>query len=126
MDRRIKFFHWAPRTLCILAILFVSMFALDAFEGTHTLWEQLGHFFMHLIPSFVLLIVFFVATKWELIGGILFTLIGVALSPPLFILNYRMNESIGMSLGVIMAITGPFIVVGILFVISSRLKKNHQ
>ena len=69
------------------------MFALDAFEGTHTVREQLGHFFMHLIPSFILLIVFFVATKSELIGGILFTLIGVALSPPVFILDYRMNES---------------------------------
>jgi len=102
------------------------MFALDAFDGTHTVWEQLGHFLMHLIPSFILLIVFFVATKWELIGGILFTLIGVALSPPVFILNYRMNESIGMSLSVIMAITGPFIVVGILFVISSKMKKNYQ
>ena len=77
------------------------MFALDAFDGTHTVWEQLGHFLMHLIPSFILLIVFFVATKWELIGGILFILIGVALSPPVFILNYRMNESIGMSLSVI-------------------------
>jgi len=97
------------------------MFALDAFDGTHTLWEQLGHFFVHLIPSFLLLIVFFVATKWELIGGILFTLIGVALSPPVLILNYRMNESMGMSLGVVMAMTGPFIVVGILFVISGRL-----
>ena len=90
------------------------MFALDAFEGTRTFGEQLGHFLIHLIPSFILLLVFFVATKWELIGGIL------------FILNYRMNESIGMSLGVIMAITGPFIVVGILFVISSRLKKNYE
>lgn len=102
------------------------MFALDAFDGTQTLWEQLGHFFMHLIPSFILLTVFFVATKWEKLGGILFTLIGVALSPPVFILNYRMNESIGMSLGIIMAITGPFVVVGILFVISSRLKKTYQ
>ena len=24
-------FHWIPRVLCILAILFISMFALDAF-----------------------------------------------------------------------------------------------
>lgn len=102
------------------------MFALDAFDGTHTLWEQLGHFFMHLIPSFILLAIFFVATKWELLGGILFTLIGVALSPPVFILNYRMNESIGMSLGIIMAITGPFAIVGVLFVISSRLKKERS
>ncbi len=102
------------------------MFALDAFDGTHTLREQIGYFIMHLIPSFILLTVFFVATKWELLGGILFTLIGVALSPPVFVLNYRTNESIGMSLGIVMAITGPFVVIGILFVISSRLKKNYQ
>ena len=102
------------------------MFALDAFEGAHPLWVQLGHFLIHLIPSFVLLIVFFVAIKWERVGGILFTVIGIALSPPVFILNYRMNESIWMSLGIIMAITGPFIVVGILFVICSRLKKQRS
>jgi hypothetical protein len=102
------------------------MFALDAFDGTHTLWEQLGHFFMHLIPSVVLLIVFFVATKWELLGGILFILVGVASSLPVFVLNYRMNGSIAMSLGIIMAITGPFVVVGILFVMSSKLKKKYQ
>ena len=48
------------------------------------------------------------------------------MSPPVFVLNYRTNESIGMSLGIVMAITGPFVVIGILFVISSRLKKNYQ
>jgi len=53
-------------------------------------------------------------------------LIGVALSPVVFIHNYRMNESIRMHLGVIMAITEPVLVVGMLFVISSRLKKNYQ
>ena len=53
-------------------------------------------------------------------------MIGVALSPVVFIHNYRMNESIRMHLGVIMAITEPVLVVGMLFVISSRLKKNYQ
>jgi Na+/proline symporter len=101
------------------------MFALDAFDGTHTSWEQLGHFFMHLIPSFVLLLVFFVANKWEMIGGILFTSIGVALSPVVFSLNYSMNQSVGMSFGIVTAITGPFIVAGILFIVSSRFKKNE-
>ena len=102
------------------------MFALDAFEGTDTLWVKLGHFFVHLIPSFVLLLVFFVANKWEKVGGILFIVIGSALSLPVFSLNYRMNESVGMSLGIVAALTGPFIVVGTLFVISSRLKNEAR
>ena len=75
---------------------------------------------------FVLLLVFFVANKWEKVGGILFILIGVALSPPVFSLNYRMNESVGMSLGIVAALTGPFVIVGILFVISSKLKRNNR
>ena len=120
-----KFFHWAPRVLCILAILFVSMFALDAFEGSHSIWEKLGHFFLHLIPSFILLLVFLMANKWETLGGILFTLIGLAFGPVLFIHNYRMNDSVGMSLVAVAALAGPFLITGILFLISGKLKQAN-
>jgi hypothetical protein len=33
MRASIKLLHWLPRTLCMLAILFVSLFALDAFAS---------------------------------------------------------------------------------------------
>jgi hypothetical protein len=86
--------HWLPRIICILAILFVSIFAFDSFSPGLTIWQQLGAFFMHLIPSIVLTALLLVAWKWEYIGGIIFTIIGIGLSPLLFLKNYHMNHSI--------------------------------
>ena len=125
-EKTIKIIHWIPRILCIFAILFVSLFALDAFQPDKTIWEQLGDFIMHLIPSFILLIFLIIAWKRELIGGVVFTLIGVFLSPFIFKMNYNMNHSIPMSLGIIASITFPFIVVGILFITSYYLKKKQK
>ena len=125
MKSSIKLVYWLPRVLCILAILFISLFALDSFSPELTIWQQLGAFFIHLIPSFILLAFLLVAWKWELIGGIIFMVIGLGFSPLIFIHNYKMNHSVGMSLGIITAITIPFVVVGLLFLISNRLKKKN-
>ena len=124
MKTSIRLFHWLPRILCILAILFISLFAADAFAPGLTIWQQLGAFFIHLIPSFILLAFLILAWKWELIGGIIFMVIGLAFSPFIFMLNYNRNHSIWLSLVIILTITIPFVVVGILFLISHRLKKK--
>ena len=124
MKTSIRLIHWIPRVICILAILFVSMFALDAFAPELTIWQQLGAFLMHLVPSFILIALLIVAWKWELIGGVIFTVIGLVLSPIVFQHNYTMNQSIGMSLFIILMITFPFIVVGVLFIISHYMKKK--
>jgi hypothetical protein len=68
-----------------------------------------------------------IAWKWEYLGGIIFTLIGLGLSPFIFNLNHTKNNfTVGASLGVVMMITFPFVVVGILFIISHILKKKKQ
>lgn len=118
MKTRAGVLHWIPRILCILAILFISMFALDAFEPGLTIWQQLTGFTIHLIPSFSLLILLAIAWKWELIGGVIFTLAGLGFSPFVYYHNYNMNHSVWISLGIILLITFPFVVVGILFIIS--------
>ena len=125
MKTSIKLIHWLPRIICILAILFISMFAADAFDPRLSFWKQLINFFMHLIPSFILLIFLIVAWKWEYLGGIIFTIIGLVLSPIIFMHNYNMNHSVPMSLGIILLITFPFIVVGVLFIWSHKLKKKN-
>lgn len=124
MKKAIKFFHWSPRIICILAILFISMFAADSFAPSLSLEEQLIGFLIHLIPSFILLILLVFTWKWEFVGGIIFTTIGTVMSPFVFIMNYKMNHSIGMSLGIIAMITVPFIFTGILFIISHFLKER--
>jgi hypothetical protein len=101
------------------------LFALDSFSPELTIWQQLGHFFIHLIPSFVLLAFLLVAWKWELVGGIIFMLIGLGFSPLIFMHNFRMNHSVAMSLWIITMITIPFVVVGVLFLISHRLNKQN-
>lgn len=125
MGKSIKLLYWSPRVLTILAILFISLFALDAFHPGEPLTQQLLHFLLHLIPSFVLLAVLLLAWKRELAGGILFALIGLVMSPIIFIHNYRMNDSIGMSLLIILLITIPFLVVGGLFIWGHFRKKLH-
>ena len=117
--------YWTPRIICIIAILFISLFALDSFDSDLSIWKQLGAFAIHLIPSFILLTFLIIAWKWEFIGGIIFLIIGIGLSPVIFIKNYHMNNSIGMSLGIILTITFPFILVGILFIANHlKIKKN--
>ncbi len=125
MAKSIHIFHWLPRIVGILAILFVSMFAADAFAPGLTIWKQLGAFFMHLIPSFILITFLVIAWKWEYVGGMIFIILGLALSPVVFSINYKMNHSMWMSMGIILMITLPFVFVGILFLISHRLKKKN-
>ena len=80
MKKSNQFIHWAPRILSILMILFVSMFALDAFAPNLSVWQQIGGFLIHLIPSYILLAALLVAWKWENLGGWLFTLLGIIFS----------------------------------------------
>ena len=125
MKKSTKVIHWLPRIICILAILFVSMFALDSFDSELTIWQQVGDFLLHLIPSFILIIFLIVAWRWEFIGGIIFTLIGLGFSPFIFMHNFKMNQSVWMSLTTILFITMPFVIVGILFIVSHNQKKKN-
>ncbi len=121
-----RFFYWLPRILCIAAILFVSMFALDAFSSEESFIVQFGDFIMHLIPSFVLLFLLVVTWKKELLGGIIFMIIGLGMSPFIFSKNYAMNNSLWASLSVILTITIPFFIVGVLFIISYYKNKKNK
>ena len=120
----VDWFYWIPRILCILAILFVSMFALDAFSPGLRWWEQIRDFLIHLIPSYILLLFLWVAWIKEKLGGILFIVIGTITTPPVFLLNYHRTGSIWVGIGIVFLITMPFIMVGAMFLISNYLKKN--
>ncbi len=124
MTPKTKILHYFPRILCIAAILFISLFAADAFEEGKSFTEQITAFFIHLIPSFVLIIFLIIAWKRELIGGIIFCVIALAFTPFIFKLNYSMNDSVWMTIGIISSITLPFLIVGILFILSYFHKKR--
>jgi hypothetical protein len=127
MKRTTEIVHWIPRVLCILVILFISMFALDSFDPRLTLWQQIGGFLIHLIPTYILVALLVVAWKWELTGGILFVLLAAGFSPVVYNINHYRNEfSVRTSLEIVLMITFPFLLVGGLFLLSHFLKKNQS
>jgi hypothetical protein len=73
-----------------------------------------------------LIILLIIAWKWEFIGGIIFILIALGLSPFIFKHNYNMNHSVDFSLQTVFIIAMPFVVVGILFIVSHFKKRNRS
>jgi prolipoprotein diacylglyceryltransferase len=120
-----KVFHWIPRIICILTTLFVSLFALDSFSSDRTFWQNTAAFLMHLIPSFVLIVLLIVAWKWEKVGGILLTIIGLVWCIFVFMLNYNRTHSLTTSLMIIMTLCIPFVLAGILFILSHNRRKKE-
>jgi hypothetical protein len=101
------------------------MFGLDAFDPRLSLQDQILGFLIHSIPAFILMAILAVAWRWELFGGIVFALLGLGLSPEIFVHNYRMNHSVRMSLFIVLIINVPFIVTGVLFVVAHKMKKKR-
>ena len=122
MKTRNRILYWAPRLICILNIVFISLFALDAFDPDLTIWQQIGGFLIHMIPSFILLAALLIAWKWEMVGGIIFIVLGLILSSFLFVHNYKMNDSLWLTLGIVLLMGFPFVLAGILFVLSNSKK----
>ena len=68
----LRFLFWSPRVLTILLAMFVSLFALDVFSEGHGIGETLVALFMHLLPTFAIVIALLIAWRYEWVGGILF------------------------------------------------------
>jgi hypothetical protein len=118
--------HWLPRILCILGILFISKYAIDSMESYLTVWQQILTLLVHLVPCILLAALLIIAWKWELAGGILFIVIGLALAPVLFKHNYDLSESIATSLGIVTMITFPLVMVGNLFTFSYLKRRKYR
>lgn len=106
---------WAPRLLGIAITLFISIFALDVFGQGYSFGEWAVAFFMHLIPTFVVLAALLIAWRWERIGGALFIFLGL-----LYIwMFWEPRRSLGYLL-----ISGPLFVTGALFLLNHWLTKT--
>lgn len=103
--------YWMPRILAILYVLFLSVFALDVFGEYETWWETSVALFMHLIPSFVLVGLIFVAWRWKWVGGALLLILGIVFT--IFFKTYR-------DLIVFLLISGPLFLIGVLFLVGRK------
>ncbi len=68
---------WTPRALSIAFIAFLSLFALDVFDGHSGFWQTMLAFVIHQIPVFVLIAALILAWKWEWIGAALYAVAGL-------------------------------------------------
>ncbi len=121
--------RWAARIMLILAIAFISLFAIDAFSGQAGLGQKILNFLLHMIPSFVLIIILIIAWKHELAGGILTALVGLATAVFIFSRNHQVRRvSAGLlpashTLQIVATVALPFVIVGLLFIISFFLHR---
>jgi hypothetical protein len=93
---------WIPRVVGIGAALFIGMFALDAFTD-RGFWRSLPGFFMHLMPSLMLLAIVFLAWRLPLVGAIAFALLAVAYA------------AMARRIDWILVIGGPLLLAGVLY-----------
>jgi hypothetical protein len=68
---------WFPRVLAMLFAGFISIFALDSFEGHHTFFQKMGHFLLHLVPTAAVLAALWLAWYHRILGGLVFMILGM-------------------------------------------------
>lgn len=115
MDKIKSIFFWLPRTLTILFILFVSLFALDVFGMGGGFWSTAAGLFIHLIPSFILAAILWASWRRPLVGGFFFLLLG-------FIYFFMTSGNI-LSMSPIGA---PLFLIGFLFAAEYFKTKNNR
>lgn len=107
--RMARFLYLAPRIAGIVILLFVELFALDAFETPGSIWVKLGAFLIHSAPSIFLLALMALAWRWEWVGTLIFGLAGA------FILVMTMTARWFFVLGNLLIFTLPMMVIALLF-----------
>ena len=107
-----RLLYWTPRAIMILFAIFVSLFALDVFEGGYGFWGTLMALLMHLIPTGLVLIALAIAWRWEWVGGLLFIGLGVS-----YMVMARGGPWTWSFL-----LAGPLLVVGALFLVNWRYR----
>lgn len=116
MGRLIKqLLFWSPRVLGVLFALFLGLFALDVFSEDLSVADAILAFLIHLIPTYVVLIVIFIAWNRDDIGAIIFFALA------LFYIVSSSAEN--------WVISGPMILIGGLYLIAYILQKtlkNHD
>jgi len=68
---------WSARIIGILFAAFVSIFAVDVFSEGYDLQDTVYALFMHLIPTFAIILILILSWRREWLGGLAFLLLGV-------------------------------------------------
>ncbi len=106
--------YWAPRVLGILMVLFLALFSLDVFELSSNPTDLILGLLVHNIPSFLLIGLLVISWRREWVGAVIYPLLGLGYS----ISNLSAHWSVHL------AISGPLILIGLLFLLSWNSKRR--
>ncbi len=115
-----------PVLISIFTIILISIFALESINSKHDIWIQVMHFFIHMIPSFILVVVLIFALKKEMTAGIIFLVIGGAASARLFLNNYYVAQSLYEKFIPPVVLALPFVIAGSVLVFNYFRKKKEE
>lgn len=115
--------YWSPRILSILFILFLAMFSLDVISPDLSIGRLLLNILLHNIPVLILLVVLIVAWKYEIVGAVAFLLAGTLY---VILTLVSSSESLPIALSWSLTLSGPAILIGILFLLNWLKKKQTK
>jgi hypothetical protein len=96
------------------------IFSLDIFDLKLTILETVVGLFVHNLPALFLLVILIISWKYEIIGGIIFNLIGLAYIL-ILVINFGFKwDMLSWSL----IISAPAFLIGILFIINWFKKRK--
>jgi hypothetical protein len=104
---------WSARLLGVGIGLFLAMFALDAWEAGAPISQKLTGLLVHLLPSALVLSIVVLSWNRPWIGGIAFVLLAAAYA-----------ATVGFRLDWMLAISGPLLIAGGLFLWSWRADRR--
>ena len=93
---------WIPRGFMVIYILFISLFALDAFDPNYSTWEKVTGFMIHIAPSVLLAVILVFSWKRPVVGAVGFLVMSIFFT----FLVHGPSAGIGFYILVIPALTG--------------------
>ena len=113
-----KILYWAPRVLSLLFVAFLCLFSLDGFTE-YKGWETILALLIHLSVPIIVLLATIWAWKKDLVGTVMF--FG-------FAIYYVYTVGLNRHWSWYVAISGPAVVIGVLFLINwiKKYKLSHK
>lgn len=96
-----------PRLAGILIAIFIGLFSLDVFTGEAPLWQEIGGFIVHSIPSILLAVILVIAWRRPWVGFAAFLLVSI------LFLRFAFRETI--DFGNLLLLSFPLAAIALLF-----------
>ena len=111
-----RFLYWVPRVLSVMFVIFLSLFALEAFSG-HQGLAIFPSFLLGLLPACIVLLVTVMAWKWDFAGALLFFVLAI---------SYVWMVGLDRDWTWYASISGPEVMIGIFFFLNWSWERTQR